>query len=56
MLFWSNNCLRTGSYPQNSDFDDLFIEYKQIFFTELPTYNLNDNIVQRLKVSSIKKL
>ena len=47
--------MKYGSYPQNADFDDLPIEYKQRLFTEQPIYCLTDNIVERLKVGSIKR-
>ena len=46
--------IKYGSYHQDSDLDDLPIEYKQSLFTERPKYCSTDNTVERLKVSSIK--
>ena len=43
------------SYPQNSDFNYLPIEYKQRLFTERSIYRLTDNSVDRLQVSLIEK-
>ena len=43
-------------YPQISDSDDLYIEYEHRLFTKLPIDRLTGNIVERLKVSSIKWL
>ena len=43
-------------YDQNYGFDDLPVEYERSLFTKLPIYRLTDNSVERLKVSSIKRL
>ena len=46
--------IKYGSYPQNADFYDLPIEYKETLFKERPIYCLTNNKVERLKVSSIE--
>ena len=56
MIKWSFKKREYGSYPQNADFDDLPIEYKQRVFTKWPLYCLTDNIIETLKVSSIEWL
>ena len=43
------------SYPQNADFDDLSIEYKQNLFTKRPIDCLTDNNVEILKVVLIEQ-
>ena len=45
-----------GSYPQNDDFNYLPIEYELRFFTKWPIYCLTNNIVEKLKISSIEQL
>ena len=47
--------IKYDNYPQNADFDDLPIEYKQRLFTKLPIDLLTDNSVERLKVSLIER-
>ena len=47
--------IKYGSYPRNYDSDDLPIEYKQSLFTKKSIHSLTDNIVEILKVSSIKR-
>ena len=46
--------IKYGSYSQNSDFDDLSIEYEP-FFTRLPIDRLDDNSLEILKVSLTKR-
>ena len=52
-----NNRLRTiyENYPQNCDFGDLSFEYDQRLITRLPIYCLNNKILERFKVSSIRR-
>ena len=45
--------MKYGSYPQNSGFNNLLIEYEQSLFTKRPIVRLTDNIVERFKVSLI---
>ena len=44
-----------GSYLLNVDFNDLPIEYKQRLFTKQPIDRLTNDIVEKLKVSSIRR-
>ena len=55
MIELSSENIKYGSYPQNSDFNDLPIEYKHRFFTRQPTDPLTDNSVEGLKVSSTER-
>ena len=48
--------IKYESYPINDSYDDLPIEYKQRLFTKWPIYRLTDNIIERLRVISIKRL
>ena len=56
MIELSFENIKYGSYPQNSDFNDLPIEYEKKLFTKLPIDSLTDNTVERLKVISIERL
>ena len=56
MIKLSFEKIKYGIYPQNADFDDLPIEYEQRLFTKRPMDSLTNNIVEKLKVSSIKRL
>ena len=56
MIEQSFEKIKCGIYPQNADFGDLPIGYKQILFVERPMYRLTNNNVERLNVSSIKRL
>ena len=47
--------IKYGSYPQNSDCDDLPIEYEQGFFTKRPIDCFANNIVERLKAIFIER-
>ena len=47
--------IKYGSFPLNDDSDDLPIEYEQRLFTKQPIDSLTDNILERLKVSLIKR-
>ena len=47
--------IKYGSYYRNDDFDDLSIEYELRLFKKLVTDYLKNNIVESLKVSSIKQ-
>ena len=40
MVFFN---IKYGSYPQNSDVDDLYIEYKQILFTQQTIDSLKES-------------
>ena len=54
MIKQSSENIKYDSYTQNTDFDDLTIEYKQRLFTKHPIDILNNISVERLKVSSIE--
>ena len=56
MIERSFEIIEYGSYPQNADFNDLPIEYKQRLFTKRPIDRLTDNILEGLKVSSTEGL
>ena len=43
-----------GSYSQNANFNALSIEYELKLFIKRPIDHLTDNIVERLRVSSIE--
>ena len=47
--------IKYGSYLQNSDFNDLFIKYKQIVLTRQPIDSLTYNSEERLKVDPIER-
>ena len=56
MIKKSFDNIKYGSYPQNTDFDDLRIDYKQRLFKYLAIDCLTDNKVERFKVILIKIL
>ena len=43
-----------GSYPGNTYFNDLPLEYEESWFKKRPIYILTNNIIERLKVSLIE--
>ena len=47
--------IKYGSYPRNTDFDNLPIEYEQRLFTKQTIDSLTDIILERLKVSMIRR-
>ena len=51
----SSKNIKYGSYPQNADFGDLPIEYEERLLKKWPIDCLTDNILESLKVSSIKR-
>ena len=53
---WLFDYINYGNYPQNNDFGDLPIEYKQRLLTLKIIDCLTDNKVERLKVNLIKWL
>ena len=48
--------IKYGSYPQNSDFDDLPIEYQQRLLTQQKIDGLIDNKLENLNISLIERL
>ena len=48
--------IKYGSYPINADFNELPIDYENRLFTKKPIDSLTNNIVERLKVSTLQKL
>ena len=54
MIEWSFENWKYGGYPQFAVFGDLPIINEQMLFTKLPVDRWNNNILKRLKVSSIK--
>ena len=49
------NKIKYGSYPRNSGFGDLPIEYEQRLFTKVPIDHLNNIILEISKVVSIRR-
>ena len=47
--------IKYDSYPRNADMNESPIEYEQQLFTKQLIYHLKYNILERLKVSSIKR-
>ena len=47
--------MKYGSYPRNTDFNDLPIEYEQFFLTKQTIDRFADNIANFLNVRSIER-
>ena len=47
--------MKYGSYPRNTDFNDLPIEYEQFFLTKQTIDRFADNIEKFLNVRSIER-